>query len=1426
MSTRWLAAAGAALLAAACAQSTGDINRVQPNVIKKSDLLDGTWYFRNTVTKTPATTGFTFTGETGNIEKVVWDIEMESLIGYRAYPFIPGSESNIDLSSIPSGTTAKVCDEQGKCRGGQRYYGAPLVRYPIRSHFDIQRSYSTSTAEQGNVISENASDRVWNQREYIRVDWSANLLNMNSGMSWGTLQNPAGGSSGSSWIQPNEPGTDPYDWPTLEYGADGKLKYMDFTGRYWARPEIVYIEDYGYYPLCYFRGGHRYDCTSQQIHMRTSIWKVDPNVTNDYEPLVYGNDLMTKFGYFRTERLNYDRKFGTTESARIFLANRHRIFKGAFEKNAEGKPDPTRPIPFASRKLRPVVYYLSPADRMGHSDIYDTYKEAAKILETNWDVAFRRAAAAAQGKDPSEVGQMLYVCENPVPAGAPAACGPQGFEAKLGDVRYSFVYTITDPVPNGLLGYGPSSADPETGEIISANANTYSAAVDSVAQSILDTMNVLVGDKTIDNIIRGDDVKEYMANRANYAGGYKAQKSGPLQAELQGIPQTNLPSQGAFDKPTARLSAVLEGAKVRGGLPQYTADRARLAADLLEKNPALESVILDNPDVQNDVLGLLPAPLATQAEVDPAFKRRASREVLTRMTSALDFEKQRIEWASRRNIYLAEFMDREVMGLALRENAKRAARIAELVAQGHASCANTYSCTATEARRLADEEVRRRLRQSVWRATSEHEFGHTVGLRHNFQGSFDAVNYFNDYWKIKQESLTVSQNGQPKVPRTPADLMTASDGTETQIARGMNDYEYSSIMDYSGKRNGDFYGIGKYDEAAIIFAYSGGSEPGYVEVFESARATPQTFPGSDGNQLTLNGAAYDLPLVNAQHKHQGVPNFTERFHYSTVPLRFGQGADLESTIADGITKLSRRKLMKWSEVKKANQQVEALLKNNPNPTAGELGNVPLEVPYMFCTDDHVGSVLSCQRFDRGPDYYEVARTKIQDYWNGYYFTHFKRDRYVFTSSRAFNNAAITYLDLSDIYKHWVFAFYGQAGTDQQALPKYQYDPLMQDTWTMAVLDGANNHLGVMSVPPAGFFMYRDFGNGDGQWDLLSEGVDFDDLLPEGQQIIEDYYTSNYGASSFAHLRRGFARRMYSRYDFKSGFGFWDRMLEAGHYNDQMGAMIAAVLPQATFLGVDDIADFRRYSIPYYLVFKQEFGDTFGQLWGYDEGSIRPNMFLTLDEAGKVSKTSAVQFKRYIAGENYVQGFAYPRYQPVCNQGITQNCFKTEQLVAPVNIQLTWTSRIYALWLGMALFSVNYDLDFAKQNQVFKLGSQEQVQVAPGYHAVEVADVTTGHRYVAIEKDGSSGMSTPALRLIRIADAYRQVVEDPAICPMPRIPNSFGGPGDTVGDCMPADQRSNPYLVEQRRKEYTEYFKDTIRDLDLMRGFYDIFGRAF
>ena len=115
-STIWrsLCAAVIVSFAVGCAQSNGDVVRVQPNVVRKTDLLDGQWFFRNTVTWTPFNTQFTYPGQTGNMEKLVWEIQEGNLVGYRSYAYTVGAEANIDPDSKISGTTAKYCDADGQ----------------------------------------------------------------------------------------------------------------------------------------------------------------------------------------------------------------------------------------------------------------------------------------------------------------------------------------------------------------------------------------------------------------------------------------------------------------------------------------------------------------------------------------------------------------------------------------------------------------------------------------------------------------------------------------------------------------------------------------------------------------------------------------------------------------------------------------------------------------------------------------------------------------------------------------------------------------------------------------------------------------------------------------------------------------------------------------------------------------------------------------------------------------------------------------------------------------------------------------------------------------------------------------------------------------------------------------------------------------
>ena len=64
-----------------------------------------------------------------------------------------------------------------------------MAAYRIDSHFDVRRAYNPSTGEEINVVEENVVDRPWYEREFMRVDWSNNLVDNPdwSGLFYGSL---------------------------------------------------------------------------------------------------------------------------------------------------------------------------------------------------------------------------------------------------------------------------------------------------------------------------------------------------------------------------------------------------------------------------------------------------------------------------------------------------------------------------------------------------------------------------------------------------------------------------------------------------------------------------------------------------------------------------------------------------------------------------------------------------------------------------------------------------------------------------------------------------------------------------------------------------------------------------------------------------------------------------------------------------------------------------------------------------------------------------------------------------------------------------------------------------------------------------------------------------------------------------------------
>ncbi len=83
-----------------------------------------------------------------------------------------------------------------------------------------------------------------------------------------------------------------------------------------------------------------------------------------------------------------------------------------------------------------------------------------------------------------------------------------------------------------------------------------------------------------------------------------------------------------------------------------------------------------------------------------------------------------------------------------------------------------------------------------------HEVGHNLGLRHNFQGSFDEMNFHPEYFELKEKLASATPDEQVETPESYLEM-----------------YRTSSIMDYNDMFEATNTKAGPYDIAAIKYAY-------------------------------------------------------------------------------------------------------------------------------------------------------------------------------------------------------------------------------------------------------------------------------------------------------------------------------------------------------------------------------------------------------------------------------------------------------------------------------------------------------------------------------------------------------------------------------------------------------------------------------
>lgn len=1123
-----------------CTEESGTVNRVQPNAVEKA-VFEGDWHYLQTVIDTPYSTAFTFVGEQSPLNKIHWEITEDYLIARRSYDFIANSE----------GTGIR----------GEADQGAPIAIYAIKSHFNIRREYNTTTGEEYNVVVENDQDGAWYERPFMRVDWSSNLVTDTELFIWARIFNNIQLEPVSYYVQAPSA-----DAPKFEANADGEVQYIDIVNKAFVQPESVNLEGYGPIPVCWFSGNEHLDCGGSEITVRHSFRKVDPR--HDYQPADYSGDRMDKFGYFINVRAGYDEQYGTVEPSRYHFINRHNLWVSSHKRTSNGefascttdaecedgrgsvcdmdlaKAQRTErgacTIPYRDRAVQAIAYHASksfPEDMIPD----------AKFVVSDWNKAMGDtidslreqeclthggdALICAAERDHDDSDQAVVFCHSPVLASDSERCGGEGTVAEIGDLRYSLLGWVNEPNVASPLGYGPSAADPETGEIIQANAFIYGAEVEWLGAYARDLVALLNGDLDESDLTDGSYVEDWVnAGRVPGDTNRDALRAADLGTRWHAVP---LDGNDASDVADAMN---FDWAKPRGRFNRKPANGAEMrermlgAARRLEhehvlvpsaeraygKLESFKGTALERSMVTKEMLlasGIDPRTPVTDEVLDQASPLRRSPIAKARALAAIQRKMNAEACILRR-----EFADDGLMGLA------QSIRQAAVEGDGTMEWYGVTYNLRKEGGGIDYDAVRRALRHPILQGTLAHEVGHTVGLRHNFSGSADSLNYGPEYWDLREDGATAPRAWDPL--------------SNEEITGRIREHQTSSVMDYGNNFVvTDSAGLGHYDRAAIKMGYGD-----LVEVFTQA---------SDARDIAWVGVAHSYGWsMNIKESSFNDGSEITAYPYTELPSLVGGEEGLEARADVPYTTLR-------PHVGLARDGIEERVVD----TAGR----PM-VPYFFCSDEQSDLFPECMLYDAGADAYEQVQSVIDMYWNYYKFSAFRRERLDFNIEAYYDRVLWRYLiKLEQANQSFALdrVFFEDVFAGDPSLESLWSRQDGMGAWTLAVGSAFDILHRVIMTPEPGPYAERTRADGS-------------------LALMMDDRTENPDVT----LALGEGRYLDTTWNFDAGYYWFDQLERAGFFYDKVIALLVLTDPETNFVGKDTSSDVRGYQLSFYTTFRE------------------------------------------------------------------------------------------------------------------------------------------------------------------------------------------------------------------------------------------------
>jgi hypothetical protein len=409
--TAALAALGAVCVLWACGKAQKPIDRVGVDVVEKT-VFQGSWYMAMTVIDVDyqGSALGTFPGDAASdaaqsftaMPRIRWVIDENYLFAYRDYDLTLGGDGqskgpvpSAAPSTAPSVSSVSAASTAASSANGAPSFssasasegnvlGQPVAVFKIEKHFDIRRDYNPSTGEELNVIVENDTDRRWYERQYMRVDWSKNLLPGYYGQTYDLNELLGSWKREPADIYVQRASSFPDSWQPRfdrmlcdgskdksatctaqerDFADDydkGELYHMSFVTQELLSPGTVQDPQTGA-DVNYCTAVRYSDapaCTSVASYVRTSFLRVSDK--REYEPVNWVDSRFDRFGFFRLEQPTRDRSTGAPDDPAYFSTdflnynvNRHNIWKKWFDKDGNA-------LAYKDRPVRQVVWYTTP----------------------------------------------------------------------------------------------------------------------------------------------------------------------------------------------------------------------------------------------------------------------------------------------------------------------------------------------------------------------------------------------------------------------------------------------------------------------------------------------------------------------------------------------------------------------------------------------------------------------------------------------------------------------------------------------------------------------------------------------------------------------------------------------------------------------------------------------------------------------------------------------------------------------------------------------------------------------------------------------------------------------------------------------------------------------------------------------------------